>query len=1091
MRRLLIANRGEIAVRIARTASERGLETRVVHAPEDAALAARIEAGGHVALEGSGAAAYLDVQQLVEIAKRSGCDAVHPGYGFLSENASFAEALGGAGITFVGPSPEALRLFGDKSAARDLARKLGVPVAPGTAAPSREEDVAELLASLGSGEAVMLKAAAGGGGRGMRVVRKPAELAKAFERCRSEALRSFGSDALYAERFLPAARHVEVQILGDGSGAVVHLHERECTLQRNHQKLIERAPAPHLDAAVREALLSAALEMARAAGYSGLGTFEFLVEPDGRFAFLEANPRLQVEHTVTEEVTGLDLVELQLRVAEGASLVDLGLAEPPSLRGSAIQLRICSERIDAKGRALPGAGEITRFEWPTGPGIRVDTALAKGLGPHPAFDSLMAKLIVHHPSPESAPLLHRARRALAEVAIEGPPENTSFLLALLERDEVTRNAITTAFVSEHGAELAEAAKRIAGRRELAQDTTTTKAPAARQETPPDGVTRVEAPLIGTVIELRVEPGAMVRAGETVCVLEAMKMEHVVAAPAAGRIDRVPVSVGDVLEEGGTIAWVRVDESAGAVSAAAAEIDLDATRPDLEQVRERHGLLLDESRPDAVERRRARGQRTARENLEALCDEGSFIEYGGLAVAAQRKARPIEELERRTPGDGIITGLATINADSFGEEAARCAVLVVDATVLAGTQGLFHHRKIDRLLELAEQRGIPVVFLPEGGGGRPNDTDGGDISAAGLTVTSFHAFARLSGKLPRVSVVSGYCFAGSAAFAGCADVIIATRNTSLGMGGPAMIEGGGLGVVAPEDVGPVSMQEPNGVIDLVVEDEVEGAAAARRYLSYFQGALPEFECEDQRTLRHLIPENRRRVYDVRRVIDALCDTGSVLELRRGWGVGMITALVRIEGRPLGLIANDPMHLGGAIDDEAAEKAARFLQLCDSFGLPVVSLCDTPGFMVGPEVEQKAQVRKVSRLFLVGATLSVPLFTVILRKGYGLGAQAMAGGSFVAPMFVISWPTGEIGGMGLEGAVRLGFQKQLAAVEDEAERNALFEKLVGVMYEKGKALHAASVLEFDAVIDPAETRDWILRALNAAGPVEPSGRMVDAW
>ena len=1014
---------------------------------------------------------------------------MHPGYGFLSESAAFAAAVEKQGIHFVGPSPEALALFGDKATARSLAQKLGVPIVPGTRGACSPEDVGAFLASQGTGAAVMLKACAGGGGRGMRVVRSAAEIPEAFARCASEAERSFGSAALLAEQLIEGARHIEVQLLADAAGDAVHLWERDCTLQRRHQKLVELAPAPGLDAGLRKALLDAALELARAAGYRSLGTFEFLVDASGRFFFIEANPRLQVEHTVTEEVTGIDLVEAQLRVADGATLGDLGLLEPPPLRGCAIQLRVCAERIDASGEAHPGSGAIRVFDLPGGPGVRVDTAAGRGFAPHPAFDSLLAKLVVSHESSQTGPMLRRAQRALAELRIEGPPTNIAFLRALLSRREVATHSVHTGFVAEHAVELAAEAAALEATPEAAPK----RAHARGHETPPAGLVAIPAPLIGTVIELRVAPGDVLRAGETVCVLEAMKMEHLVAAREAGRVERVLVAVGDVVDEAAPIAFLLCDEGGGKVAAGVAAIDVDATRPDLEEVRARHALLFDASRPDAVARRRSRGQRTARENVDDLCDEGSFIEYGALAVAAQRKARPLEDLQRRTPADGIITGLATVNAGQFGPEAARCAVLAVDATVLAGTQGLFHHKKIDRLLELAGHHQIPVVFLPEGGGGRPNDTDAGDISAAGLTVTSFHAFARLSGQVPRVSIVSGFCFAGSAAFAGCADVIIATRNTSLGMGGPAMIEGGGLGVFAPEDVGPVSVQSPNGVIDLLVEDEAEAVAAARQYLSYFQGSTAGWSAADPRRLRHLIPENRRRVYEIRRVIDGLCDTGSVLELRRAYGVGMVTALVRLEGRPFGLIANDPMHLGGAIDDEAAEKAARFLQLCDAFGLPVVSLCDTPGFMVGPEIEARAQVRKVSRLFVVGASLSVPLFTVILRKGYGLGAQAMAGGSFLAPTFVISWPTGEIGGMGLEGAVRLGFRQQLASIEDEAERDALFEKLVGVMYAKGKALNAASVLEFDAVIDPAETRAWILRALNAAGPVERGGRrrFVDAW
>jgi acetyl-CoA carboxylase carboxyltransferase component len=610
---------------------------------------------------------------------------------------------------------------------------------------------------------------------------------------------------------------------------------------------------------------------------------------------------------------------------------------------------------------------------------------------------------------------------------------------------------------------------------------------------PDEQVAVSSPLTGEVVALPVARGETVAEDATLCVLEAMKMEHPVPAPVAGIVGEVLVEIGNVVERDAPLLFLspRPSEEAGATEER--ERDLDEVRPDLAEVVARHRLLLDEERPEAVKRRRERGQRTARENVEDLCDSGSFIEYGALAVAAQRRSRPIEELRSRTAADAIITGLATVNAETFGAERGRCAVLAADATVLAGTQGFFHHRKIDRILDLAAHQKLPVFFFAEGGGGRPNDTDTSDFIAAGLNVTSFHAFARLSGEVPLVSIVSGYSFAGSAAFAGCADVIIATRNTNLGMGGPAMIEGGGLGSFSPKEIGPVSVQEPNGVLDLVVEDEREAVATARRYLSYFQGPVKSFECADQRELRHAIPENRRRAYDVREVVATLCDVGSVLELRPGWGDGMITALVRIEGHPFGLVANNPLHLGGAIDPDAADKAARFLQLCDAFGLPVISLCDTPGFMVGPEVESRAQVRKVSRLFVAGANLSVPLFTVILRKAYGLGAQSMAGGSFLAPFFTVSWPTGEVGGMGLEGAVQLGFRQQLESIEDPDERTALFEKLVGRMYERGKALNAASLLEFDAVIDPEQTRAWLVRGLNAAGPVQRGSRrnFVDTW
>lgn len=1094
MHRLLVANRGEIALRIVRTAREIGLETVAVCAPEDQELADGYGADIVVPLSGRGASAYLDIDALIRIASENKCDSIHPGYGFLSENADLAQACVDASVLFVGPPPDVLRLFGDKAEARRLASESGVHVVPGIASPATLDGVRAFLEAQPESTSIMLKAVAGGGGRGIRRLRRGDDLEEAFARCQSEAKRSFGNNALFAEKVVEGARHIEVQILADATGRISHLWERDCTLQRRHQKLIEIAPSPTLDPDVRDSILRSAITLAEAAQYRGIGTFEFLLGIDDSFYFMEANPRLQVEHTVTEEITGVDLVEVQLRLAMGLTLEKIGLLTPPPSEGFAIQFRVLAESLAPDGVPRPSSEVAHTFSPPTGPGIRVDTAFRAGLAAHPSFDSLIAKLVVSSRSPSYTRILHRAERALSDFAIEGPRTNLDFLAALAACPEFQANSITTTFVEENADRLsADAQHRNAERVEQSATRKASKSDTSLAKTElPQGVRPVHAPLIGTLIEMCVADGERIEAGQPICILESMKMEHVVVSPTTGSITGLFAALGDVVQEKAVLAGVRGSGEDSMQTAEALIQDLDEIRSDLTAVRSRDALLEDAARPEAVERRRSRGQRTARENLAGLCDADSFSEYGALAIAAMRKIRPVEELERKTPGDAIITGMGTVNAELFGAEKARCAILVVDATVLAGTQGFFHHQKIDRILELAEHAGTPVIFFPEGGGGRPNDTDASNIFVAGLNITSFHAFARLSGKVPRISIVSGFCFAGSAAFAGCADLIIATRNTFLGMGGPAMIEGGGLGVFAPEEVGPMSVQEPNGVVDLVVEDEEAAIEAAKKALSYFQGPVSKWTAPDPRTLRHLIPENRRRIYDVRRVIDGICDEDSVLELRRAYGLGLITALVRIEGRPLGLIANDPNHLGGAIDEVGAEKAARFLQLCDAFGLPLISLCDTPGFMVGPEIEERAQVRKVSRLFVVGASLSVPVFCVILRKAYGLGAQAMAGGSFRAPFDIVAWPTGEIGGMGLEGAVRLGFKKELDAIEDEGEQTALFEKLVGAMYEKGKALHAASQLEFDAVIDPADTRARILRGLNSYGPVQRGNRgFVDTW
>lgn len=1080
---VLVANRGEIAVRVLRAASELGLRTVAVYAAED-------DAHIRPADEAVPVGDYLDADAVLDAARSTGCELLHPGYGFLSEDASFARRCGEAGIEFVGPAPEVLGLFGDKARARALAFELGVPVLPGSQGPASLDEARELL----TGGPVMIKAVAGGGGRGIRVVRTPEELPGAWERCRSEAEQEFGRGELYVERLLTGARHIEVQIAGDATGAVTHFWERDCSAQRRHQKLIEIAPAPELASAVRERLLDRALRMARATGFTGLGTFEFLVRGE-EFHFIEANPRLQVEHTVTEEVTGVDLVSVQLRLALGETLADLGLAEPPPWPlGHAVQARVNAEVTAADGTVRPSAGRLTRFDVPTGPGVRVDTAARAGACLGVRYDSLLAKVIVRVPSADFPAACVRARRALGEFAVEGVRTGIPLLRAILAHPGFTAGGAHTGFLQDHLAELVPA--------EEVED--------AEEEEAGQGAAD-RAPLSGTVVSVDVVPGQQVRAGQQLAVLEAMKMEHVVLARSSGVVRTVHARVGDTIAEG--TALVTVDEVSGVPEETAAEAPVDPGTPraDLAEVLRRHSFGLDENRPEAVNARHAAGRRTARENIEDLCDEGTFTEFGALAVAAQRRRRPLEELIRATPADGMVTGTGLVDG-------VPCVAMSYDYTVLAGSQGLQNHRKTDRMLHLAERRRLPVVLFAEGGGGRPGDTD--TTSIAGLDLTTFHQMGRLSGLVPLVGIASGRCFAGNAALLGCCHVVIATPEATIGMGGPAMIEGGGLGSYRPEEVGPLSVQVPDGVVDIAVADEAEAVRVARQYLSYFppyvrdpglldaglRGATGSrgttgSRVADQRRLRHAVPENRRRVYDMRAVVDVLADTGSVLELRREFGVGVLTFLIRINGRPLGLIASNPAHLGGAIDRDAADKTARFLQLCDTFGLPVVSLCDTPGFVVGPDSERAAAVRHCARLFVTGANLRVPLVGLVLRKAYGLGAMAMLGGSTRAPLATAAWPSGEFGGMGLEGAVHLGHRKELAAIDDPEERVRAFESKVAELYEHGKAVNAAAALEIDAVIDPVQSRGWILAALDgyAGDDGEPmrgdggAGRrgFVDTW
>ncbi len=509
-----------------------------------------------------------------------------------------------------------------------------------------------------------------------------------------------------------------------------------------------------------------------------------------------------------------------------------------------------------------------------------------------------------------------------------------------------------------------------------------------------------------------------------------------------------------------------------------ETDIDTIRPELAEMNKRHSFGLDEKRPEAVAKRQQKKQRMVRANVEDFCDTGSFIEYGALAIAAQRGRRSEEDLIRKKPADGLIAGIGSVNGSFFKDDKSRCMLMAYDYTVLAGTQGFFNHKKMDRMLKLAFEQRLPLVLFAEGGGGRPGDVDAFGIMVAGLDLSTFGAFAKLSGRVPLIGVVSGPCFAGNAALLGCCDVIIATGNSNIGMGGPVMIEGGGLGIFKPEDIGPIDVQTQNGVVDIEAADDVEAVAVAKKYLSYFQGTAPAWEAADQLRLRNLIPENSKRAYNVRTVIKALADTDSFLELRPKFGPGMITGFIRIEGRPFGIMANNCMHMAGAIEAEGADKAARLMQLCNTHGLPILSLCDTPGFMVGPEIEKRAQVRHVCRMFVIGSHLTVPYLTIVLRRGYGLGAMAMARGGFHESFFTASWPTGEFGAMGIEGAIKAGFKKELAAIEDRQEREKLYEQLVAQLRERGKAINMASYLEIDSVIDPADTRKWIIQGIKSA-------------
>ena len=584
--KLLIANRGEIAVRILRAAAELGMRTVAVYSQDDTESLHRRLADESHALAKAGAAAYLDIDGILQAAKETGCDAIHPGYGFLSENAEFARRCAEADLTFVGPRPELLALFGDKAEARALAERLGVPILSGTAGPTSLSEAADFFEALPATGAMLIKAIGGGGGRGMRVVRRREELEDAYARCQSEARAAFGNGDVYVEQLLPRARHVEVQIVGDGSGAVSHLGERDCSIQRRHQKLVEIAPAPDLPAGLRQRLVTAASTLAASVRYDNIGTFEFLVDagalgPQSSFAFIEANPRLQVEHTVTEEVYGVDLVATQLELAAGRSLADLGLlqVDVPAPRGIAIQARINMETMQADGATRPSGGTLSDFVPACGPGIRVDTFGYADYTPSGRFDALLAKLIAYHPSGRFEHAISRLQRALAEFHAAGVAVNIPFLQRLLRHLAFRSAAFHTRFIDDHLAELVpdDPASVVPEATAISEPPSAPPEPVAASEPPtpppakppepepsappprqidtPHGTVPIPSPLQGTIVSVEVREGAAIHAGQLLAVVESMKMEHEVHAGLAGVVRHVVVDEGGVVNAGEPLLFV--------------------------------------------------------------------------------------------------------------------------------------------------------------------------------------------------------------------------------------------------------------------------------------------------------------------------------------------------------------------------------------------------------------------------------------------------------------------------------------------------------------------------------------------------------
>ncbi|MBD3649027.1 MAG: biotin/lipoyl-binding protein, partial [Pseudomonadales bacterium] len=620
LKHLLIANRGEIAIRIARAANDLGIEVTTIYSDDDAASLHTRAGDNAVSLGASGIAAYLDGDRIVEIAAQAGCDAVHPGYGFLSESAEFAVSCIEKGVRFVGPHPDMLEALGNKGKARQIAREAGVPVLAGTDGATGLEEAKRFFDELDGG-AMIIKAISGGGGRGTRLVKKADELEEAYRRCSSEAMTAFGNGDLYVEQLIERARHIEVQIVGDGEH-VVHLGERDCSVQRRHQKVIEIAPAPSLDESTRDAICSAAVDIARKVGYSSLGTFEFLVDVASKdFVFIEANARLQVEHTVTEEVTGVDLVQAQLELAGGKTLEGLGLSHPPERKGFAIQARVNLESIDRDGSFMPSGGTLTAYDVPSGPGIRVDGFGYTGYATNGNYDSLLAKLICHADGPFEASI-RRTLRALSEFRVEGVETNISFLESVIDHPDFSGGNITTRWVDLMLQDLVASDRHP--RRYISQEGRDDSAgfagaqidhtdplalfdydrsvkaqqtrPAAAKTEGPGGSVGIPAPIQGTIISVEVSEGDPVHRGQTLLIMEAMKMEHEIKADRDGFIRKVGVKKGSVISSGHALVFIEEADVDGEAVSDAEQFDPDFIRPDLQEKINGHAYTLDENRP---------------------------------------------------------------------------------------------------------------------------------------------------------------------------------------------------------------------------------------------------------------------------------------------------------------------------------------------------------------------------------------------------------------------------------------------------------------------------------------------------------------
>lgn len=1062
MMSVLVANRGEIAVRVIRAVQQEGGKAVAIHPADDADALHVLLADEAIEIPGEGAAAYLDIANVVDAAVLTECDSVHPGYGFLSENAAFAERCAEAGVTFIGPTPEQLELFGDKARSLAYAIECDVLVLPGTTGAVSVGQAQAFAADHGP---VMIKALAGGGGRGMREVLDPENLATSFQQASSEAERAFGNGALYVEKLLIAPRHIEVQIVGDGSGAVLSLGDRDCSIQRRHQKLIEVAPAPRLDEQLRDRLHQAALRLGTNANYLGVGTVEFLVADD-EFWFIEVNPRLQVEHTVTEQVTGVDLVSLQLALAQGRSLEEAGLTDTPTNRGVSIELRVNAETTGETGSPIPSVGTLRRFDMPMGPGVRVDTYGYVGYTMSPRYDSLLAKVIVDGTTLKQA--IARATTALVEMSIEGVETNLDLLHGLVSLDAFTDGPWDTAFMQKNRPLL------LAHRRtpriehtsvaDHESDNSPTEAPA--------GAVCIVAPNAGVVLSVDTNIGVEIAAGSAVAVLEAMKMEHVIRASEGLRVDAVLVKAGDVVQQGDLLAYgAPVDglatASVDAAGSANTGHDDDDWSAEVAEIKRRRELALDMGGEAKLARQHDAGKLDARQRIAQLADDGSFREIGAIAgFTSGDPAHPDFTPTNFVPGTARIDG--------------RTVLLGVDDfTLRAGSGDAAIHEKQIFAERYASEMRIPVVRLLDGASG------GGSVKMAmddGYTYVpvnpGWDAVVELLSLSPVVSAALGPTVGlGAARLVTSHLAVMVEELGQVFTAGPPVVKEATGEKLTKEELGGAEVHRNSGVVERFVPDEQAAFDVIRNFLSYLPSSVYELptvrENDDpidrsDDSLLWAVPRSDRRPYDMWAILDTVFDAGSVFEYAE-YGGGTLTALARLDGHPVGVISADP-YQGATMSDLGAQAVTRLVDLCETFHLPIVALTDQAGVSIGVAAEQAGTVRHACRAISAVYQSKIPQAEIIIRRVFGVGGAGIVNRHRAVRSW--AWPSGDWGSLPGRGGVEAAFRAQIAAADDpDAELDRLSEELEAI----GSPFRTAEHFGVQDIIDPRESRvllcEWV--------------------